>query len=183
MNDGGVIILGIDPGSHHLGIGFLHKRGHQLKLLHADTLNAPAKAPFFDRLEILHKQLKPLVLKWKPQEVAIEDVFSAKSPRSAFRLGIARGVALSACLGMELKFFEYAPTQVKSVVTGFGRADKSQVQKMVGLTLGMKLDLGFDATDAIAVAICHAFSVRILTTISKESKTSYDRIPSRKSIE
>lgn len=176
MNDGGIIILGIDPGSHHLGIGFIHKRGNQLKLLHADTLHAPAKATFFDRLEILHQQLKPLVLKWKPHEIAIEDVFTAKNPRTAFRLGVARGVALSTCLGLELKFFEYAPTQVKSVVTGHGRADKSQVQKMVGLTLGMKLDLGFDATDAIAVAICHAHSVRF-------SITAYDRLPTRKSAE
>ena len=157
-----MILLGIDPGSHHLGVGFVHKSGQKLKLLHAETLHAPAKAPFFDRLEILHVGLKKLVSTWKPEEVALEDVFSAQNPRSAFRLGIARGVALSTCLGLNLQFFEYAPTQVKSVVTGYGRADKSQVKKMVGLILGVKLDLGFDATDALAVAICHAHSARFL---------------------
>jgi len=172
----GIKILGIDPGSHHLGVGFVLKTGNKLQLLHAETLHAPAKAEFFDRLRILHTALKKLVVAWQPHELAMEDVFSSKNPRSAFQLGVARGVALSTCLESDLPVYEYAPTQVKSVVTGHGRADKSQVQKMVGLILGAKVDvelLGLDASDALAVAICHAHSVRFIK--------AYDRIPSRKS--
>src|SRR5688572_4729915 len=145
-------VLGIDPGSHHLGIGCIEKSGNQLRLIHADILHAPAKAGFYERLEILYAKLKPIVDKLAPHEVAVEDIFAAKNPRSAFRLGVARGVAVAVCLGRGIQIAEYAPTQVKAVVTGYGRADKTQVQKMVRLILGAKLDLGFDATDALAVA-------------------------------
>jgi crossover junction endodeoxyribonuclease RuvC len=151
-------VLGIDPGSHHLGIGCVEKSGHQIRLVHADILHAPAKAGFYERLEILSARLKPIVDKLSPHEVAIEDIFAAKNPRSAFRLGVARGVAVASCLGRGILIAEYAPSQVKAAVTGYGRADKTQVQKMVRLILGAKLDLGFDATDALAVAICHVNS-------------------------
>ncbi len=149
-------ILGIDPGSLHLGIGLIEKRGNRFRLLFAETLNAPAKKSFFERLDYLHIRLRDRIEELKPEEIAVEDTFFAKNAQSAFRLGMARGVAVAACLGRGLRIYEYAPTQVKSVVTGYGRADKEQVRKMVELSLRAKLDLGFDATDALAVALCHA---------------------------
>lgn len=149
-------ILGIDPGSHHLGVGGIEKSGNSLRLIFAETIHAPAKAPLFERLESILVRLNHLVSEFTPHEIAIEDVFTALNARTAFRLGIARGAAIASCLGRGAKIFEYAPTQVKSVVTGYGRADKEQVQKMVFLILGKKFELGFDATDALAVAICHA---------------------------
>lgn len=171
-------ILGIDPGSHHLGVGCIEKSGNSVRLVFADIIHAPAKAPLYERLEIISERLVALVDELNPQEVAIEDIFSAANARSAFRLGVARGVAVAACLGRGIKIFEYAPTQVKSVVTGYGRADKAQVQKMVSLILGKKVELGFDATDAIAVAICHAnqLNLSLLQPVGAN-----DRIRPRKS--
>jgi crossover junction endodeoxyribonuclease RuvC len=159
-------ILGIDPGSLHLGIGLIEKKGARVRLLFAETIHAPAKMEFFERLDFIHLRLKARIEELKPEEIAVEDTFFAKNAQSAFKLGMARGVAVAACLGRGLRIYEYAPTQVKSVVTGYGRADKEQVRKMVGLSLGSKLDLGFDATDALAVALCHANSLNLgaLTT-------------------
>ncbi len=156
-------ILGIDPGSLHLGLGLIEKKGAHMRLLFAETIHAPAKLPFYERLDFLHVRLRERIEELNPEEVAVEDTFFAKNAQSAFRLGMARGVAVAACLGRGLTIYEYAPTQVKSVVTGYGRADKEQVRKMVGLSLGAKLDLGFDATDALAVAICHGSFLKLGT--------------------
>jgi crossover junction endodeoxyribonuclease RuvC len=113
----------------------------------------------------------------RPDEVAIEDLFHSLNARSAFHLGMARGVAIGACLKRRIPIFEYAPTQIKSVVTGYGRSDKAQVKKMVELTLGTKIDLGFDATDAVAVAICHASTRRLETLSPLRPKRPLPRTP------
>lgn len=132
-----------------------------MKLLFCDTLHAPSKSTLYPRLEVLSEKLHAIVRDWKPDEVAIEDIFASKNARSAFLLGVARGVAVGACLGKGLKIFEYPPATVKMIVTGYGRADKEQVQKMVRLTLGFQTPMEYDTTDALAVAICHANSTRI----------------------
>ena len=153
-------ILGIDPGSFHLGLGFIEKEGNAVRLIRTEIVSPPRNHAFFDRLEVLSKRLRILLDEFQPQEVAVEDIFHAKNVRSAIHLGVARGVAIGACLERGIKIYEYPPTQVKMIVTGYGRADKEQVKKMVRLTLGVEIDLGYDATDAIAVAICHAHAVR-----------------------
>ena len=153
-------ILGIDPGSHHLGLGCIDAEGTKFELVHAEVLSAPARLDLYERLEVLSLRLKTLVHELHASEVAVEDIFFAKNVRSAFQLGMARGVAVAACLGRGIKIFEYAPAQVKGVVTGHGRADKAQVKKMVQLLLGKEIDLRHDATDALAVALCHAFTGR-----------------------
>jgi crossover junction endodeoxyribonuclease RuvC len=149
-------ILGIDPGSHRLGVGCVEQHGNTLRLLFAETIEAPARESLYDRLEVIVARLKKVIDALSPDEVAVEDIFHAKNARSAFHLGMARGVAISACLGRGVRIYEYAPTQVKAIVTGYGRADKEQVRKMVRLILGAQIELGYDATDAIAIAICHA---------------------------
>lgn len=155
-------VLGIDPGSHHLGVGCIEKSGNKLRLLFADTLHAPKGEPLYARLDFLARGLAPLIEQISPDVVAVEDIFYAKNVRSAVHLGMARGVAVALCLRQSLSIFEYAPTQVKLVVTGYGKADKAQVAKMVALQLGIRGDWpgdktpGPDATDALAVAICHA---------------------------
>ncbi len=154
-------VLGIDPGSYHLGVGCVEKAGTSVRLIAANILHAPKERPIFERLEILLERLKQVVDDLAPDEIAVEDTFFAKNARSAFQLGMARGVAVSACLGRGIKIFEYSPTQIKSVVTGYGRADKEQVKKMIRLILGAGADLGYDATDALAIAICHAHTVRL----------------------
>lgn len=157
-------ILGVDPGSKHLGIGCLEKSGNSMKLIFAETISAPGGDDFFSRLRVIQAHFSKRLLELAPDEVAVEDTFFSKNAKSAFRLGIARGIALAACLQQDLKIFEYAPTQVKLVVTGYGRADKAQVQKMVRLSLGSSEPLGYDASDALAVAICHAHT-KILSKV------------------
>lgn len=149
-------IIGIDPGSHRMGLACIEKSGNQLRFVFAETLKAPSQLNFHARVQKIHELLQERLMELRPDEVAIEDIFFAKSVRSAIALGTARGIAIGACLAHKTRIFEYAPTLVKSTVTGDGRADKGQVQKMVQLILGQKFSLGFDATDAIAIAICHA---------------------------
>jgi crossover junction endodeoxyribonuclease RuvC len=152
-------ILGIDPGSHHLGIGCIEKDGRTLRLIFAETINAKKTDTLFDRLGVIKTRLLARIDELNPDEIVIENMFTAKNVKTALSLGMARGVALSTVIGRGIGIYEYAPTQVKMVVTGYGRADKEQVRKMVGLTLGLggrEMDLGFDASDAVALAICHA---------------------------
>jgi crossover junction endodeoxyribonuclease RuvC len=155
-------IIGIDPGSHRLGFACIEKKGSDLRLIFAEVITAPARDSLYPRLGVIGARLKELIELHTPDEVAVENIFHAKNARSAFHLGIARGIAISQCLERKIQIFEYAPTEVKAVVTGYGRADKAQVKKMIELTLGTKVDLGFDATDAIAVAICHASNATFL---------------------
>ena len=159
-------IVGIDPGSHKMGFGCIHKNGNTLKLVRAETIHAPSKEDLYERLGVIRLRLSALLNEFNPHELALENIFSSKNVRSAFYLGIVRGVVFSACLERNIKIFEYAPTQVKSVVTGYGRADKSQVKKMVGLLLGAPINEGFDATDAVAIAICHASQVNFMSKLS-----------------
>lgn len=154
-------ILGIDPGSHRLGVGCLERRGQSIALIRAETIQAPSRDALYARLEFISDRLDAVFDELQPAAVAIETTFFGKNAQSAFTLGIARGVAVSACLRRRLPIFEYAPAQVKACVTGSGRADKTQVQKMLRLILGAPLDLGFDASDALAIALCHAHSVRV----------------------
>ncbi|MSP19745.1 MAG: crossover junction endodeoxyribonuclease RuvC [Bdellovibrionales bacterium] len=156
------LIVGIDPGTHNFGIGCISKSGNNLRLITAQVIKAPAKETLYERLKVIAPQFYSLLDQLNPKEVALEDVFFAKNAKSAFQLGIVRGIVFAACLARDIKIFEYAPTQVKSTVTGYGRADKAQVQKMVGLLLGTELKTSFDASDAVAVAICHASINRIL---------------------
>lgn len=152
-------ILGIDPGSHHMGVGCVEKDGNRLRLLFADALHAPKGADLYARLTFMQAALKKIIAELKPHSVAVEGIFFAKSVRSAIDLGTARGVAIAECLGLGLKIHEYAPTAVKMVVAGYGRADKDQVRKMSQIILGVRLDhLTLDASDALAIAICHASS-------------------------
>ncbi len=143
-----------------LGVGCIRRLGNRFELIHAETLSSVASDPFFDRLTYLFRRLDQILQDLKPQAIAVESTFFGKNAHSAFQLGTARGVAIAACLSRDLPVFEYAPAHVKSVVTGHGRSDKDQVRKMVEASLGRKLDLGFDATDALAIAICHASQVK-----------------------
>lgn len=153
-------ILGIDPGSYHLGVGCIEKFGHQLRHVNSFVLSAPKNLPLYARLERIYDQLLEKLQLVTPDQVAIEAVFCGKNAKSAYHLGMARGVVVAACFGKGLQLFEYAPTQIKLSVAGHGRADKDQVKKMTELCLQTKVAGRHDATDALAVAICHATTLR-----------------------
>ncbi|MCB0418366.1 MAG: crossover junction endodeoxyribonuclease RuvC [Bdellovibrionaceae bacterium] len=154
-------VLGIDPGSHRLGVGCLVQSGQSIRLLAAEVIEAPRKESLYPRLGVIQARLIEFIDQWQPHEAAIEDLFQHRNARSAFHLGMARGIAVAACLQRKIHIYEYAPAKIKSMVAGSGRADKEQVKKMTEMQLGHRLDLGYDATDAIAAALCHVVSPRL----------------------
>ena len=150
------IVFGIDPGSVVTGYGAVSSTGGRLVCVDCGVVKTPSRWAFPDRLKTIHEGLVETIERNQPEAVAVESVFHARHAASALKLGQARGVALLAAAQAGLPIHEYAPAQVKRAVTGSGRADKDQVRQMVETLLGRKIDLPADATDALAVAICHS---------------------------
>lgn len=150
-------ILGIDPGSQRTGIGIIDvdAAGKTTHVFHA-PLNLLAADGFAQRLRLLLDGLGAIIDTHRPDEVAIEQIFMAKNPDSALKLGHARGAAMCAVVMRDLPIHEYAAREVKLALVGKGGADKAQVQHMVGIMLNIKSKLQADAADALAVAITHA---------------------------
>ena len=149
-------IFGIDPGSERTGYGCIETIGGRQHLVTCGTLSAPARSSFPDKLKHIHEGLAALLARHRPECVAVENIFHARNVRSALKLGHARGVVLLAASEAGLPVVEYAPTEIKRAVVGFGRAEKHQVQQMVKLLLGLDAaPAPHDAADALAVAICH----------------------------
>lgn len=149
-------IFGIDPGSERTGYGCVERSGSRHHLVLCGVLAAPASATFPERLKFIHAGLVSVLAECRPDCVAVENIFHARNVRSALKLGHARGVALLAASEAGLAVFEYAPTEVKRAVVGYGRAEKPQIQQMVKLLLGLDAPPApHDVADALAVAICH----------------------------
>ena len=151
-------ILGIDPGSKATGYGFIEQQGNRLIHLDNGAIFTRSQDPLALRLQIIYRELSRLIGHYRPEAVAVEQVFMAKNPASALKLGHARGVALLAGINAELPVAEYSALQVKSAVVGYGRAGKNQVQQMTRTLLNLPEIAQEDAADALAVAICHAHS-------------------------
>lgn len=150
-----VRILGIDPGLNNMGWGVIESEDNRLRYVaHGMVTSRPAEA-MAARLTSIYSELAKIIVTWKPQEAAIEEVFLNKNAGSSLKLGMARGVALLAPAMAGLTVAEYAANLVKKSVVGAGHADKVQVAMMVGILLpGAKAKA--DGADALAVAICHA---------------------------
>ena len=149
-------VLGIDPGSRVTGFGIVERDGNRLVHVTNGALVVHKEAPSFeDRLVRIYEGLGTLIEQHSPNCVAVEGIYHHKNAQSALKLGHARGVALLAARLAGLDVFEYAPSQVKQSVVGYGRAEKQQVQKMIALLLGIPQPATHDASDALAVAICH----------------------------
>ena len=150
-------ILGIDCGLERTGYGAISSDGRNHSFIAAGVIRTSRKDPLAVRLREIHHGLRDLVKDHQPQAVAVEAVFSNVNVRSALKLAHVRGVALLAAAEAGLPVGEYSPSEVKSGVVGYGRADKSQVRSMVCSLLGLTEPIPtFDASDALAVAICHA---------------------------
>jgi len=149
-------ILGIDPGSRATGYGIIAKRGNRLYYVTCGIIRLGDKYSFSDRLKIIFDGLCEVIATHKPVIAAVEDVFVAANPRTALKLGHARGVAVLAALHNGLPVHDYTPRRVKQAVVGYGNADKNQVQQMVRVLLQLSAAPGSDAADALAVAMCHA---------------------------
>jgi crossover junction endodeoxyribonuclease RuvC len=159
-----VRIFGIDPGSVCTGFGCVESDGSRHRLVRCGAIKAPARAAFPDRLRHIHTALVEIIAECRPDAVAVESLFHAVNARSALQLGHARGVALLAAAQAGLLVSEYPPAEVKRAVVGYGRAEKQQVPRMVTLLLGLSEPPSpFDASDALAVAICHVHTSGIGT--------------------
>lgn len=151
-----VRILGIDPGSRATGYGVIDCQGQALTFVTCGVIRTSEKKPFPERLEEIYDGIREVVTAYKPQLAGIEDIFTAINPRSALKLGHARGVLILAARQHGLLLEEYSPTVVKQAVAGYGQAPKEQVQHMVRVLLKLVASPSQDAADALAVAICRA---------------------------
>jgi len=152
-----MIILGIDPGLATLGYGVIETNNIKHRLIQYGTLNTPAHTEMAFRLRSLYEGMNQLLDIYKPDEIAFEELFFSKNVTTGINVSMARGVALLAVAQYTDKLYEYTPMQIKQAITGYGKADKHQMQQMVKILLGMKeIAKPDDAADALAVAITHA---------------------------
>lgn len=149
-------IIGIDPGSRATGYGIIDTDGRSLEFVACGVIRTASSQPLPERLKDIHDGICEVIAKYRPHDAAVEDIFTAANPRSALKLGHARGVALLAAMQHALPVSEYSPRLVKQSVAGYGQATKEQVQHMVQTLLVLASSPSHDAADALAVAICHA---------------------------
>ena len=163
-----MIILGVDPGSRLLGYGVIEKTGTQVRVLahgtihlfHKEYRDIPVDETTPSRLKEIFVKLGEVIQQYKPQMLAVEKVFFAKNAISALKLGQARGVVLLTGAIYDLEIHEYSVTEVKSMITGHGRADKEQVAKMLQMILGNQEFATADASDALSLALAHALALK-----------------------
>lgn len=153
-------ILGIDPGTATTGFGVITKDGPKLKFVDAGVISTPKDTEMKDRLGTIYDCMTQLIEEHKPDCVALELLYFATNVTTAISVGQARGVVMLAIGQAGLPLFEYTPMQVKQAVTGYGRADKKQIQEMVKMMLGLDgIPKPDDAADGLAIAITHAHQV------------------------
>ena len=150
-----IVVLGIDPGSRCCGYGVVRESSGQLSLVDTGTIRPPLDEPLSTRLGYIFAAIVKLIEAHKPDVASVEDAFFARNAASALKLGQARGAVLTACAHGGIPVHSYEPTVVKKTIVGAGRAEKSQVAFMVAQLLGCKGNWAKDASDALAIAICH----------------------------
>jgi crossover junction endodeoxyribonuclease RuvC len=150
-----MIILGIDPGFARTGFGVVEEKNKNLRAVTYGCLSTPAGLSFEKRLKKIHDGLTNLIKKYRPEVCAVEKIFFCKNAKTAIDVGQARGVVVMTAEEKNLKIREFTPLQVKQFITGYGKAEKQQIQKMVKIILGLKeIPKPDDAADALALAIC-----------------------------
>jgi crossover junction endodeoxyribonuclease RuvC len=158
---GAVIVLGIDPGTAATGYGLVERNGSHLRMVEFGVVETLAGGTAGERLVAIHAGVVELIERHRPALVGVERIFFSRNVQTAFSVGQARGVVLLAAAQAGLPIFEYTPNEVKIAVTGYGRATKEQVQRMVQTVLRLvEVPTPDDAADALAVAICLAHSYR-----------------------
>ncbi len=156
-------ILGIDCGCERTGYGVIETDGRTHRMVSAGVIRTNPKHPMGSRLAEIAQALREVIRQYQPREAAVEEVFHSQNTKTALKLAHVRGVALLAIAEAGLGLGEYSPLEVKTSVVGYGRAEKQQVQLMVKNLLGLAEPEAEDASDAIAVAICHATKTCAMT--------------------
>ena len=158
MNKDFTIILGIDPGTLVMGYALIKISASSPSVIVMDVLKLSSKKDAYERLEMIHSKIVALIRNYKPDAFAIEAPFFGKNVQSMLKLGRAQGVAIAAAMQQGLTITEYSPKKVKQSITGNGNADKEQVWKMLQRVMMLEeKPQYFDATDALAVALCHHY--------------------------
>ena len=172
MQKASKIILGIDPGTIIMGYGLIEIRGTAIHLLEMGVLKLSPKNDAYEKLEKIHVKVQQLISSYKPGHFAIEAPFFGKNVQSMLKLGRAQGVAIAAAIQAGLTVHEYSPKKIKQSITGNGNAGKEQVMKMLQHLLKFEQGPAYmDASDALAVAVCHHFQQNALM-IGKTGKVA-----------
>ena len=150
-----ITVIGIDPGSRNTGWGVVRETSGVLSLVDCGVIRPPLQGAFSERLGFIFRELSNVLIRLKPDEASVEQVFTAKNAVTALKLGQARGAAIAALAAHGLSVRDYEPTVIKKSLVGVGGAEKSQVSFMVGKMLGVRPDWAVDTGDALAAAICH----------------------------
>ncbi|MEW6621753.1 MAG: crossover junction endodeoxyribonuclease RuvC [Bacillota bacterium] len=162
-----MIILGVDPGTAITGYGIIKNEGNRFRCLGHGVISTNPELDMAASLNSIHLKLSAIIEEYQPAHMAVEQLFFCKNTKTALSIGQARGVILLTGMQKSLTIAEYTPLQVKQSVVGYGRAEKSQVQKMVTYILGLNsMPHPDDAADALAIAICHAHSHKLKTLIA-----------------
>lgn len=165
-----LIILGLDPGTASTGFGLIAKNKYNLELIKYGVIKTSADLALADRLWLIHKKLTKLIKKYQPVLAACEELYFSKNAKTAINVGQARGAIILTLKKLNINTISLTPLQIKQAVTGYGRADKKQIQKMVKLILKLKdLPTPDDAADALAAAICLANSANFRINQNKSS--------------
>lgn len=173
-------ILGVDPGTLFTGYGIVDFQGNELAHVASGIIKIPATKEFAPRLKLIYNELDQLIKKFKPQEFSLETSFYGKNVQSALKIGYARGVSLLAAINNNLEIREYSPREIKKAVVGNGAASKEQVQYMIKKLLVIrKIKVKFDESDALAVAVCHAFKILSPAKTSRNWKEYVNSNPDR----
>lgn len=172
--------MGVDPGTICTGYGIIAFDGNELTLISSGTINTPTVKNMAPRLEKIYDELAKLIKAYNPDEFAIETAFYDKNVQSAMKIGYARGVSLLCAVHNKVHASEYSPREVKKAVVGNGAASKEQVQYMIKKLLGIRKNkIKFDETDALAVAVCHAFKINSTVKTKGNWKTFVNQNPDK----
>ncbi len=175
-----MIILGIDPGTNFTGFGIINHNKNIFKHVTNGLIKLPSKELLYQKLEIIYDELDKIIKTYKPDEFAIETAFYGKNVQSAMKIGYARGVSILAAVHNKIPTSEYSPREIKKSVVGTGAASKEQVNYMIKTILEIKNDkMRFDESDALAVALCHAFRMKSPVKKSKNWKAFVEAFPER----
>ncbi len=157
-----MIILGIDPGLVQTGYGLIKINGEKKEVLDYGIISPDTKSNLSNRLQTIYNDIIEIIDRFKPNTVAVEEVFYGKNVKSALLLGHARGVAMVSASKYNIPVFEYSAKKVKQAITGNGNAHKEQVKFMIMKDLNLKnFNAPIDASDALAIAICHLYQTKI----------------------
>jgi crossover junction endodeoxyribonuclease RuvC len=167
------IILGIDPGTVIMGYGLVQCVGNRVSLLEMGILRLPVRKDSYERLKLIHQKVQELIGRFAPQDFAIEAPFFGKNVQSMLKLGRAQGVAIAVAMHAGIPVTEYSPKKVKQSITGNGNSEKEQVWKMLQHILELEGDItAYDASDALAVAVCHHFQAQAAEKIGGTGNSS-----------